>query len=145
MAQKPTFNQTVPLPSGRSVKVRFWPGGFLRLEPSGGPYDLRSAYLSGADALLTIVPRGTPDAKRRHGKLSKEEMSEAMAERKLLMSLPISLGNRKVLRIRDYDNGQLVFTLNASPYVIYDCFLAGTENHVITLAPRVLPYPGRQA
>jgi hypothetical protein len=144
MAEKPTFVQTVPLPSGRKLKIRYFRSGWLRLEPDGGPYDLRSAYLSGKDTLVTLVPRtmGVPQ-RSASGAMEKEEMLEIMAWAKPTMSLPISLGNGRILKIKDYQNGQLKFELNAAPYVIYDCFLSGADSdHVFTLAPRAEQYPG---
>jgi hypothetical protein len=77
--------------------------------------------------------------------MTKDEILEVMAWAKPLMSLPINLGNGQVLRVKDYQNGQLKFEIN-NPSVIYHCFLSGGENdHVLTLAPRTELYPGRQA
>jgi hypothetical protein len=146
MAEKPTFVQTVPLPSGRKLKIRYFRSGWLRLEPSGGPYDLRSAYLSGKDTLITIVPRDLGVPKRTaSGPLKKDELLQIMAWAKPTMSLPISLGNGRILKVKDYQNGQMKFELNVAPYVIYDCFLSGADkDHVITIGPRTEQYPGGQ-
>lgn len=52
-------------------------------------------------------------------------------------------GSSRVLRVKDSPNGQLKFDLNVAPYVIYDCYLSGSDkDHVLTLAPRGDKYPG---
>jgi hypothetical protein len=77
--------------------------------------------------------------------MGKDEILQIMAWAKPTMSLPISLGDGRVLKVKDYENGQLKFELNVAPYVIYDCFLSGGDSdHVITLAPREQQYPGGQ-